>query len=155
MWIVESAMEKVRFPYGIPIINAIKQETVAVVMALEKLSPTNSKETRMKHSLLLLLATCLLVGCKPNQTKKALDIVRKEYKALNENQGIKYLKYKHRMETAKELIGSSSSYSLCYSCNGYGVLYLVNEYGNPILDYNGNFTFTTCQDCGGNGYVKE
>lgn len=43
------------------------------------------------------------------------------------------------MEIAKELIGSSTSYSLCYTCNGYGVL--VDDYGYPVLDYTGNYIY--------------
>lgn len=77
----------------------------------------------MKYVLLILGAICILVSCKPNQAKKTLDIVRKEYKALNENQGIKYLKYKHRMETAKELISSSTSYS--YAILAMGTVFYI------------------------------
>lgn len=124
-------------------------------MAQDELSIIKSKSKIYEICIMILGAICILVSCKPNQAKKTLDIVRKEYKALNENQGVKYLKYKHRMETAKELIGSSTSYSLCYTCNGYGVLYLVDDYGYPVLDYTGNYTFMTCEDCNGNGYVEE
>lgn len=124
-------------------------------MAQDELSIINSK-SKIYETFIIDIGYYLHFGKLQAQSgKKTLDIVRKEYKALNKNQGIKYLKYKHRMETAKELIGSSTSYSLCYTCNGYGVLYLVNDYGYPVLDYAGNYTFTTCEDCSGNGYVEE
>ncbi len=113
----------------------------------------------MKRYGIISIVVCAFVltlcGCKDARTtKKVIDTVRKEYKALNSNNAYKYHKYKHRYETAKKYINNSNQTHLCGTCNGYGVLYLIDAYGNAITDGYGNFQFTSCSNCGGNGYVS-
>lgn len=113
----------------------------------------------MKHLFILgivLCGTMSLVSCKNGkQAKQIYNVVRKEYKALNENNAYKNAKARFRYERAKEYLNDSYTYSLCSSCNGYGVLYLADEYGNAIVDDYGNFSFVQCDDCDGNGYVED
>lgn len=51
---------------------------------------------------------------------------------------------------------NQSSYSTmaCPQCQGNKIVYLVDNYGNPITDYNGNYQTITCPTCGGNGIVE-
>lgn len=41
----------------------------------------------------------------------------------------------------------------CPQCQGHKFVYLVDNYGNYITDYNGNYQTITCPTCGGNGVV--
>jgi len=113
----------------------------------------------MKHILTLSVILCValsLVSCKNGkQAKQIINVVKNEYKALNESSAYKNAKARLRYERAKEYINSSYTYSICSTCNGYGMLYLADEYGNAVTDYNGNFTFVECEDCRGNGYVED
>lgn len=110
----------------------------------------------MKSLLYLSVSICLFCGCKnPKQAKTVINAAVKEYKALNNTPGVRYLKYKNRMETVKEWLNTEPSYSLCYKCNGYGVLYLVDDYGYAILDTYGNYILETCHACDGNGYTED
>ncbi len=93
----------------------------------------------------------VLTSCKDARSnKKIIDTIRKEYKALNNNNGAKY---RYRYETAKRHVENSYNYRICLTCNGYGILYSVDLYGNPIVDYYGNFQFTGCHNCNGYGYT--
>lgn len=89
------------------------------------------------------------------QAKQIYNVVKKEYKALNESDAYKSAKARLRYERAKEYLNSSYTYSLCSQCNGYGFLYLTDEYGYAILDDNGNLSLVECDNCDGNGYVED
>lgn len=44
-------------------------------------------------------------------------------------------------------------YVACPYCNGVGVVYVTDIYGNVLVDYYGNPQTTTCSNCGGGGQV--
>ncbi len=112
----------------------------------------NKKNVVLVMSILSLFAVS---SCKKTSTvDDAVNWAVKEYKALNSNNAYKYSKYKHNYETAKEYINTYNSTEMCGQCNGYGVLYLVNSDGSPILDVYGDYQFTSCDQCGGYGYVS-
>lgn len=46
-----------------------------------------------------------------------------------------------------------ASYAVCPYCNGGGIVYATDMYGNVLVDYYGNPQTTTCGNCGGRGQV--
>ena len=44
-------------------------------------------------------------------------------------------------------------YATCPYCNGGGIVYATDMYGNVLVDYYGNPQTITCGNCGGSGQV--
>lgn len=105
---------------------------------------------RKFSSVLVLFAAIALClpSCKPNQAKRAAEQIYKEYRKVSEHDGIKYLKAKNCM---RQLENVYNQINVCSACNGYGIVYHVNEYGYYETDYNGNPLLFTCDKCGGDG----
>lgn len=82
--------------------------------------------------------------------KRIGEKIYQEYKAASKSDAVQYLKLKSRFEQA-ERIYNDMVYSPCATCNGYGVVYLVDEYGYAITDAYGNYQFRFCPTCGGSG----
>lgn len=90
------------------------------------------------------------VSCKGKQVKAIYE----GYRAFTESDAYKCYKAYHRAQTVKNLLASQPSYSLCEKCNGYGILYLVDSYGNPMLDAYGNYSTVICDNCQGYGCIQ-
>ena len=94
----------------------------------------------------IVLSMGLCVSCR--NTSKTTDFVKKavnKYRAANESDAIRYLKMRNRINQVEKLINNNTSY--CSTCNGYGVVYQIDEYGNVITDYYGNTIFYLCPSC--------
>ena len=48
---------------------------------------------------------------------------------------------------------SQVNYATCPYCNGGGIVYATDMYGNVLVDYYGNPQTITCGNCGGSGQV--
>lgn len=48
---------------------------------------------------------------------------------------------------------SQANYATCPYCNGSGIVYATDMYGNVLVDYYGNPQTITCGNCGGSGQV--
>lgn len=48
---------------------------------------------------------------------------------------------------------SQAYYATCPYCNGGGIIYATDMYGNVLVDYYGNPQTITCGNCGGSGQV--
>ena len=48
---------------------------------------------------------------------------------------------------------SQAYYATCPYCNGGGIVYATDMYGNVLVDYYGNPQTITCGNCGGSGEV--
>lgn len=100
----------------------------------------------------VLLAACFsFVGCnrvKPKQIEKAGKTLIKEYKAMNESEAMRYFRTVNKLQRLEDIY---NSYSRCSQCDGYGVVYAVNEYGYLNCDNYGNPYVYTCPQCGGSG----
>lgn len=48
---------------------------------------------------------------------------------------------------------SQANYATCPYCNGGGIVYATDMYGNVLVDYYGNPQTITCGNCGGSGQV--
>ena len=48
---------------------------------------------------------------------------------------------------------SQAYYATCPYCNGGGIVYATDMYGNVLVDYYGNPQTITCGNCGGSGQV--
>lgn len=48
---------------------------------------------------------------------------------------------------------SKAYYATCPYCNGGGIVYVTDMYGNVLVDYYGNPQTITCGNCGGSGQV--
>lgn len=48
---------------------------------------------------------------------------------------------------------SQVNYATCPYCNGGGIVYATDMYGNMLVDYYGNPQTITCGNCGGSGQV--
>lgn len=93
----------------------------------------------------------MLFSCgKASKAKPLLQKAYREYKAASKSDAVQYLKWKNRYEHAERIYNDAVS-NPCTVCNGYGVVYLVNEYGYAITDYEGNYQFSFCPACGGTG----
>ena len=101
-------------------------------------------------SLVLLSATVLFSCGKASKAKPFIEKAYQEYKAASKNDAVQYLKWKNRYEQAERIYNDWVS-NPCTTCNGYGVVYLVDEYGYAITDYEGNYQFSLCPTCGGTG----
>ena len=44
-------------------------------------------------------------------------------------------------------------YATCPYCNGGGIVYVTDMYGNVLVDYYGNPQTSSCGNCGGSGQV--
>ena len=107
----------------------------------------------MKKTFIILLLAIGLVSCKGSSGKKALDIGKKVYKEWKKVP--QPAKSKLNREIRNQFLERIESHQeICSSCGGYGVLCLVDEYGNPIYDYDGNLQTITCEDCGGYGAIS-
>ena len=88
------------------------------------------------------LLTIGLIGCRGSSGKKAIEYGEKAIKAW------KKVPQPERSKVNRAVL---EQLNRCTTCDGYGVLCLVDQYGNPIYDYNGNLQLTSCDDCGGTG----
>lgn len=110
----------------------------------------------MKKIITIVVFLCAILSFSSCRNGKQIyNVVKKEYKALNESDAYKSVKARLRYERAKEYLNSSYTYSLCSQCNGYGFLYLTDENGYAILDDDGNLSLVECDNCNGNGYVED
>lgn len=48
---------------------------------------------------------------------------------------------------------SQANYATCTYCNGGGIVYATDMYGNVLVDYYGNPQTITCGNCSGSGQV--
>ena len=102
--------------------------------------------------LAIALSIGMCVSCKnPKPVGEAVKKFAKKYRAASKSDALRDLKFKHRFEKAQELYDNYTSSSPCGTCNGYGVVYQVDSYGNVITDYDGNTIFYFCPSCGGSG----
>lgn len=100
---------------------------------------------------LAILFAGMLSSCRNvSKAKPVIEDIYKEYKAASKSDAVKYLKWKNRYEQA-ERVYNNTIHTPCGTCNGYGVVYLVNEYGQALTDYDGNYQFQLCPNCGGTG----
>lgn len=94
----------------------------------------------------------LTSSCKnASKAKPVIEEVVNSYKAASKSDAIRYLKTKNRMEMAEDLYNEITAPDPCSTCNGYGVVYQIDSYGNPVTDYYGNIQFLYCPSCGGTG----
>jgi len=101
----------------------------------------------------MVIASIGLFSCNAKTGKKAVEVGKKvynEYKVFNNSSAGKYLKYQ-RYKQQLEKINNTYSSSLCWQCQGWGVVGYVDSYGNFVTDYNGNIVTTTCPVCNGSG----
>ena len=104
----------------------------------------------MKKNLLLIVAlSALSLSC--NGFKKGARYAYKEYQAASKSDAVRYLKSQNRKQMAEDLYNDYIASSPCSTCNGYGVVYEIDSYGNAITDGYGNVQLFFCPDCGGNG----
>lgn len=88
-----------------------------------------------------------------NKAPKSVPVIKKAYdeiRAASKSDAIQYLKWQHRLEQA-ERVYNNLTVNPCVYCNGYGVVYQVDQYGNALIDYNGNYQIVFCPACGGTG----
>ena len=100
---------------------------------------------------MILLSGMALLSC--NKASKVVPEAKKlyqEYRAASKSNAIKYHKMKNNYERAQQIYEGLTD-NTCNTCNGYGVVYLVNEFGTPITDYYGNYQYQYCPCCGGTG----
>ena len=94
----------------------------------------------------------LCISCgKASKAKPLIEDAVETYKAANRSDAIRYLKTKNRIEMAEDIYNNYISSSPCSMCNGYGVVYKTDAYGNAITDYYGNVQLFFCPVCGGSG----
>ncbi|MBQ2980142.1 MAG: hypothetical protein IJE18_08565 [Bacteroidaceae bacterium] len=100
----------------------------------------------------IVLSVGLCISCRnSSNTKLFVDKAVKEYRAASKSDAVRYLKTQNRINQAERLIDNYYSSSSCSTCNGYGVVYQVDAYGNVITDYYGNTIYYFCPTCGGSG----
>lgn len=98
----------------------------------------------------IILLTGFCVSCRnSSKAKRFVEKAVNEYRAASKSDAVRYLKTRNRINKAKELLDNYTSSSSCSTCNGYGVVYQVDIYGNVITDYYGNTIFYFCPECGG------
>lgn len=103
-------------------------------------------------TLLIFVLPMLCISCgKPSKAKPLIEDAVEAYKAANRSDAIRYLKTKNRIEMAEDIYNNYISSSPCSMCNGYGVVYKTDAYGNAITDYYGNVLLFFCPTCGGSG----
>lgn len=111
----------------------------------------------MKAKFLSLLALAsisaiTLSSCNnPSKVKTVIEKGVKSYKAASKTDAVRYLKAKHRMEMANDIYNGYIAPLPCSTCNGYGVVYQIDAYGNAITDYYGNILYSYCPHCNGTG----
>lgn len=94
------------------------------------------------------LAATAFISC--GGKAKSVERIIQEYKAASKSDAARFLRLQHSHERAERLYNNLIS-NPCVSCNGYGVVYLVDNNGFPITDYAGNYQFMFCPTCGGTG----
>ena len=112
----------------------------------------------MKNCITIMTVVCclaLLFSCNGRTAKKGEETIKKlykEYKALKETDAFRYYQTKRRINTFMEM---RENISKCSICSGYGIVYMVDDYGNYYGQYDdyGNFypIIYTCPACGGTG----
>lgn len=101
---------------------------------------------------ILLVMLGMVCSCRnASKAKPVIEEVVNSYKAASKSDAIRYLKTKNRMEMAEDLYNEITVPNPCSTCNGYGVVYQIDSYGNPVTDYYGNIQFLYCPSCGGTG----
>lgn len=101
--------------------------------------------------IVILVSVICFSSCNGKSAKygeRAVKNLYKEYKKVNESEGVRYLKMKNRMNQLENVI---NEYNVCSTCGGYGVVYCVDEDGYYYTDSYGNPQLYTCDDCGGDG----
>lgn len=118
----------------------------------------------MKRTIPIILSLALLcISCGGKESKKVVDSTVKElvnraeekFRSANQSDAVRYLKTKHRIEMAEDIYNNHISPSPCPTCNGYGVVYRIDAYGNAITDAYGNIQFLFCPMCGGSGQIPQ
>lgn len=107
----------------------------------------------MKRTILIycsIFSLSVFLSCKGKQVEE----IYKGYKAFTESESYKCFKAYNHAQNVKNLLESQPSFSVCGKCNGCGLLYLVDNDGNPILDNYGNYLTVTCDNCNGYGYIQ-
>lgn len=106
-----------------------------------------------RFSLLVAGLACVLClsSCNGKTAKTTGRVVKEawqEYRKVSQSNGVRYLKAKNKLEQIDNAI---NRYNVCDACDGWGVVYHVDNYGNIITDYYGNPALFTCDYCGGSG----
>lgn len=97
-------------------------------------------------------ALALSSSCKnASKAKPIVDEVVNSYKAASKSDAIRYLKMQNRIQMAEDIYNDLTAPNPCSTCNGYGVVYQIDPYGNAVRDYYGNVQFFYCPTCGGTG----
>lgn len=119
---------------------------------VENRSPRKNVDMK-KFSLLVVILACAFCfsSCNGKSAKTTERVVKEafqEYRKVSQNDGVRYLRTKHKLEQIDNAINQRN---VCHTCDGYGVVYHIDNYGNIITDYYGNPALFTCDQCGGSG----
>lgn len=110
---------------------------------------------KAKRLCLLMFVTASAIAfssCKNvSKIKPLVDDVLKSYKAASKTDAIRYLKAKNRMDIVNRIRSGHIVPTPCSTCNGYGVVYQIDAYGNAVTDYYGNILYFYCPHCNGTG----
>lgn len=107
----------------------------------------------MKIKVLLIGIMLLgLVSCKGSSSKKVIDVGKSIYKAYKEIPAPARNKLNGiiRSEVTNQFAPGQVQ---CPACGGYGILFLVDDFGYPIYDYNGQIQTCLCSNCSGQGFI--
>ena len=118
----------------------------------------------------IVFAAFLVSSCKGSAGKKAatetIEFIEKESSHYGDDVGklldeegtkaVKSYESKPRMRRLHHGNDDASSYQqptivMCGQCNGTGMVYLLDGYGNIMTDYYGNPQIAPCPACGGSG----
>lgn len=112
----------------------------------------------MKKNVMIAAIVCCLTmfsSCNGRTVKeggKAVKSLYKEYRALTETNAYRYYQSQRLTEKFNRL---KLNLTRCSTCSGYGIVYMVDDYGNYYGQYDmyGNFypNIYTCPECGGSG----
>lgn len=94
------------------------------------------------------LCLCSCNGRTEKNAGKAVKEMYKEYRRVSKSDAIRYYKMKNNLNRIENM---ANEMNVCSQCGGYGIVYMVNEYGNYYTDYYGNPQVFICERCGGSG----
>lgn len=110
---------------------------------------------RIAAAIIVVYCLTTLVSCNGRTVKeggKAVKSLYKEYRALTETNAYRYYQSQRLTEKFNRL---KLNLTRCSTCSGYGIVYMVDDYGNYYGQYDmcGNFypNIYTCPACGGSG----
>ena len=110
---------------------------------------------KAKHLFLLALVSISAIAfssCKnASKAKPLIEDVVKSYKAASKTDAVRYWKARNRVDMANKIYDGYIAPTPCSTCNGYGVVYQIDAYGNAITDYYGNIQYFYCPHCNGTG----